>query len=312
MSSPSLRTAGLFVAIIALFVVAGGILGEYYTGSFLGGLLIALILSLGINLISYFLCDRFVLWSNKAKIVTPAEAPRLAKLVDELAPQFGLVAPRLAIVPSQTPNAFATGRNPKHAVVAATEGILRLLDDRELRGVLAHELAHVKDRDILVMTFAATLAGAISYAAQMVFFNALFGGGGGNGRGSNPGVMIVALVTAPIAALLLRLAISRARESRADEVGARTIRDPNALADALEKLEYGNVRQPMATASPASSSLYIVNPLRSGGLASLFSTHPPTAERVRRLRAMAQDHTYRPTIRAPNLGRSPGPRPART
>src|SRR5580693_1690191 len=167
MVGPGTRTAFLFVAIIALFVVVGALLGEYLFGSFLAGLVIALGLSLVMNLVTYFFCDRFVLWSNKAKIVTAAESPRLAAIVAELAPRFGLIAPRIAIIPTQTPNAFATGRNAKHAVVAATEGILRMLDDRELRGVLAHELAHIQDRDILVMTFAATLAGAISYLGQM-------------------------------------------------------------------------------------------------------------------------------------------------
>ena len=159
------RTAVLFAVIIALFVVIGGLVGEFLLNSWLAGLVIALSLSLVLNLVSYFLCDRIVLWSTKAKVVSAAEAPRLAKIVDELAPSFGLVAPRIAIVPTQTPNAFATGRDERHAVVAATEGILRMLDDRELRGVLAHELAHVRDRDVLLMTFAATVAGAISYAA---------------------------------------------------------------------------------------------------------------------------------------------------
>lgn len=307
MSSPTARTALLFAVIIGIFVVAGGILGEYLFGSFLGGLIIALVLSLAINLVSYFLCDRFVLWSNGARIVTAAEAPRLARMVDELAPQFGLVAPRLAIVPTATPNAFATGRDARHAVVAATEGILRLLDDRELRGVLAHELAHVKDHDILLMTFAATLAGAISYAAQMVFFQSLFGG---NGRGNQSFYLVIlAAVTAPIAALLVQLAISRSRESRADEVGARTIRDPNALADALVKLERGNQARPMDVGSPAASSLYIVNPFRGGWFASLFSTHPPIEERIARLRSMRLDFGYRPSYRSPRYdgpaGRSP-------
>jgi heat shock protein HtpX len=302
MLGPGARTGLLFAAIIALFVVIGGIFGEYLFGSFLAGLVIALGLSLTMNLVSYFFCDRFVLWSNKARIVTAAEAPRLANLVAELAPQFGLVAPRLAIIPTQTPNAFATGRNAKHAVVAATEGILRMLDDRELRGVLAHELAHVKDEDILLMTLAATLAGAISYLGQMYFFSMIFGGGGGNQRGgTSPLIMIIALVTAPIAAMLLRLAISRSRESKADLVGARTIRDPNALADALEKLEAGNAARPMGTGSPASSSLYIVNPFRGSSFTRIFSTHPPTADRVRALRAMAQEYAYRPTIRSPSF-----------
>ncbi len=292
------RTALLFGAIIALFVVVGGILGEYLFGSFWAGLVTALGFSLVLNLASYFLCDRFVLWANHAKIVSPAEVPRLGRIVAELAPQFGLVAPRLALVPTMTPNAFATGRNERHAVVAATEGILHLLDDRELRGVLAHELAHVKDRDVLLMTLAATLAGAISYAAQMVFFTSLFGGGGSNRNGNGLGVLVAA-ITAPIAAMLIQLAISRSRESRADEVGAKTIGDPLALASALQKLEDQNVRRPMQFGSPASSSLYIVNPFRGGVLASLFSTHPPTVQRIARLRAMANDPHYRPPIRSP-------------
>jgi heat shock protein HtpX len=182
--------------------------------------------------------------------------------------------------------------------VAATEGILRLLDDRELRGVLAHELAHVKDRDILLMTLAATLAGAISYAAQMLFFSTLFGGGG-NRNGSGVGALVAA-ITAPIAAILIQLAISRSRESRADEVGARTIGDPLALASALQKLEDLNTRMPMQSGSAASSSLYIVNPFRGSALANLFSTHPPIAKRIAALRAMAADTRYRPSIRSPS------------
>jgi heat shock protein HtpX len=292
------RTALLFGAIIALFVVVGGLVGAYLFGSFWAGLVVALGFSLVLNLVSYFLCDRFVLWANHARIVSPAEAPRLGRIVAELAPQFGLVAPRLALVPTQTPNAFATGRDERHAVVAATEGILRLLDDRELRGVLAHELAHVKDRDILLMTLAATLAGAISYAAQMLFWSTLFGGGG-NRNGSLAGALVAA-ITAPIAALLIQLAISRSRESRADEVGARTIGDPLALASALGKLEEQNARRPMATGSPASSSLYIVNPFRGSWLASLLSTHPPIEKRIAALQRMAADAHYRPSIRSPS------------
>jgi len=292
------RTAALFAAIIALFIVIGGLVGAYLLGSFLGGLIVALGFSLVLNLASYFFCDRFVLWSSRARIVTPEEAPRLARIVADLAPRFGLVAPRLALIPTQTPNAFATGRNERHAVVAATEGLLRMLNDRELTGVLAHELAHVKDRDILLMTFAATLAGAISYAAQMVFFSAVFGGNNRNGNGL---LALFAAITAPIAAMLLQLAISRSRESRADEVGAQTIGDPNSLADALEKIESANVRRPMEFGSPASSSLYIVNPFRGASFAALFSTHPPIEDRIRRLRAMASDFQYRPAVRGPRL-----------
>ncbi|MGI0132452.1 MAG: M48 family metalloprotease [Thermoplasmata archaeon] len=311
MVGPRARTLALFAAIIALFVVVGSLLGAYLFGSFLAGLIIAFGLSLVLNLASYFFCDRFVLWANHAQVVTAAQAPRLARLVDELAPKFGLIAPRLAIIPTQTPNAFATGRDERHAVVAATEGILRLCNDRELTGVLAHELAHVKDHDILLMTFAATLAGAISYVSEFVLFSSLFGGNAS--RGNNNGLLVLAAaVTAPIAAMLLQLAISRSRESRADEVGARTIRDPEALASALEKLERGNSARPLTSGSPASSSLYIVNPFRGGGFTTLFSTHPPTAERVRRLRAMHLDYQYAPRIQSPRAPSDFRSRTART
>ncbi|MCI4327723.1 MAG: M48 family metalloprotease [Thermoplasmata archaeon] len=302
MSNTTLRTAALFAAIIGLFLVIGAIAGWYLFGSFLGGLIVALVFSLGFNLFSYFLCDRFVLWSSGAKIVAPSEAPRLAMIVEELAPKFGIIAPRIAIVPSMTPNAFATGRNPRHAVVAATEGILHLLDDRELRGVLAHELAHVKDRDILVMTLAATLAGAITYLAEFAMFGALLGGGGGR---NNAGIgALLAAIPAAIAAMLIQLAISRTRESKADEVGARTIGDPLALASALAKLEQGNAARPMQSGSAAASSLYIVNPFRGRSMLNWFSTHPPIEDRIRALRAMAADMTYRPSIRSPSIPRS--------
>jgi len=302
MASATARTAVLFAVVLGVFVAVGGLVGEYLFGSWLVGLVVALGLSLVLNLVAYFASDRIVLWSTGARIVTAAEAPRLAQAVEGLAPRFGLVAPRLAIVPSTTPNAFATGRDERHAVVAATEGILRALDDRELRGVLAHELAHIRDRDVLVMTFAATLAGAISYAAQTLIFSSFYGGG--RGRGVNPLVLVVAAITAPIAALLLRLAISRTREYRADEVGARTLGDPEALASALAKLETANSRRPLTVGSPSQASLYIVNPLRGGGLAGLFSTHPPIAERIKRLRAMRPDLTYRPVVRAATVGPS--------
>jgi len=294
------RTAVLFTVIIALFVVVGGLVGEFVFQSWLAGLIIALGFAVALNLVSYLFCERIVLWSTKAKIVSAAEAPRLAKIVDELAPSFGLEAPRLAIVPTQTPNAFATGRDERHAIVAATEGILRMLNDRELKGVLAHELAHVRDRDVLLMTFAATVAGAISYAAQIAFFSMFFGGSG-NRNGVNPILLVLALVTAPVAAMLIQLAISRSREYRADEVGAFTIGDPEALASALQKLETANVRHPMNVGSPAQSSLYIVNPFRGASFAAIFSTHPPTPERIRRLHAMRTDPSYRPRVRTPSF-----------
>jgi len=294
------RTALLFAVIIAIFIVVGGLVREFVFASWLAGLVIALGLAVVLNLVSYFLCERIVLWSTRAKIVSAPEAPRLAKIVDELAPSFGLVAPRLAIVPTQTPNAFATGRDERHAVVAATEGILRMLTDRELKGVLAHELAHIRDRDVLLMTFAATVAGAISYAAQIAFFSMFFGGSNNRG-GVNPILLVLALITAPIAAMLIQLAISRSREFRADEVGALTLGDPDALASALQKLETANVRTPMNVGSPAQSSLFIVNPFRGASFAAIFSTHPPTAERVRRLHALRSDPTYRVNVRGPSF-----------
>ncbi len=302
------KTAALFAVVIALFVFVGGLLGQYVFGSWLAGLVVALALSLALNLVAYFASDRLVLWSTHAKVVSPEEAPRLARIVEELAPSFGLVAPRIAIVPTASPNAFATGRDERHAVVAATEGILRLLDDRELKGVLAHELAHIRDRDVLVMTFASTLAGAISYAAQLVLFSTLFGDG--RGRGVNPILLLVAVITAPIAAMLLRLAISRSREFRADEVGATTIHDPASLASALRKLEEGSARRPLEFGSPSQANLFIVNPFRGASLASWFSTHPPTAERIRRLQALGADYRYRPDVRPASV--APAKRAHRT
>ena len=310
MVGPRAKTLILFAAIIALFVVVGGALGAYLFGSALAGLVVAIGLSLVMNLVTYFFCDRLILWSNGARIVRDDEVPRLARIVHELSPRFGLESPRIALVDSETPNAFATGRDDRHAVVAATVGILRLCDDRELRGVIAHELAHVKDRDILVMTFAATLAGAISYAAEMVIFSTLFGGRGRGGSGTNPIVLLLAAIGAPIAAMLIQLAISRSRESRADEVGARTIGDPNGLADALAKLETANARRPMARGTPASSSLFIVNPFGRSWFAGLFSTQPHIEERIAQLRAMRGTIAYSVPIRSPRG--SAGGRPTRS
>ncbi len=302
MLGPRVRTALVFSALIAVFVVAGGILGDWLTGSVFVGLFLALGLALVLNLVSYFFCERFVLWSTHARLVTEAEAPRLYRIVHELAPLFGLSAPRVAIIPSPTLNALATGRDAKHAVVAATQGILGACDDRQLRAVLAHEMAHVKDRDVLLMTFAATLAGAVSYAAEMVLFTSILGGGGRQ-QNMNPLLLIGAAITAPIAAMLLQLAVSRSRELRADEVGARTIGDPEALALALEALEKRNDRQPLRFGSPATSSLFIVNPFRGSTFANLFSTHPPIRVRVQRLRAMAAGTPLAPGASRPSSGR---------
>jgi heat shock protein HtpX len=197
--------------------------------------------------------------------------------------------PRLAIVDTPTPNAFATGRNKNNAVVAVTTGILNLLSDDELEGVLAHEMAHVKDRDILVMTIAATIVGAISFASRMIFFSSM---GGSNRRDSNVWLLIIVMITVPIAALLIRLAISRSREYKADREGAIFIQRPRSLANALAKLEKGNTRNPLNRGNPASASIFIVNPFRGAGLLSIFSTHPPIESRIKKLEALAQEKGF--------------------
>ncbi len=276
----------LLTALTMLIVFLGKLLG----GS--QGMLIALILALVMNFGSYWFSDKIVLAMYRAQTVSEHEAPELYRMVRELAMSAGLPMPKLAIIPSETPNAFATGRNPEKAVVAVTEGILRLLSPQELRGVLAHELAHVKNRDILVGTIAATLAGAIMFIADMVRWSAIFGGfrssdeeeGGGLGI---VGMMVVAVV-APIAAMLIQMAVSRSREYLADETGAMIARNPLGLANALEKLAIASQRIPMVEAKPATAHLFIVNPLSGGTLVNLFSTHPPIEERIRRLRAMAR------------------------
>jgi len=246
-----------------------------------------ILMAAAINVITYFFSAKIVLFTYKAKMVSENEAPRLYRIVRQVAQKANLPMPKVAILPTQTPNAFATGRNPKNAVVAATEGILQLLDDNELEGVLAHEMAHVRNRDILVMTIAATLAGAISIAARWALIGGLFGGGGN--RNQNGWLLILVAVTAPIAALMVQLAVSRSREYGADRGGAEISGRPLYLAKALEKLEVGNRRRPLDYGSPASSSMFIVNPFRGGGFVSLFSTHPPVQERIKRLQKMADD-----------------------
>ncbi|MFA5314152.1 MAG: zinc metalloprotease HtpX, partial [Methanomassiliicoccales archaeon] len=273
----NLRTFLMFGVLIGIFMAIGWLVGTFFIGNWVIGTLIFLVLAGMINFISYFYSSKIVLWTYKAKIVNESQSPRLHRIVHGIISRNGLPMPKIAIVPSQNPNAFATGRNPKNAVVAATEGILRTLDDNELEGVLAHEMAHVKNRDILTMSVAATVAGAISFAARMAFWGSAFGG-----RDENAGnfiVMFAVAITAPIAAMLLQLAISRSREYKADEEGARLIGKPLYLARALEKLEAGSRQYPMKMGSPTSSSLFIVNPFNGGALVTLFSTHPPMAER---------------------------------
>jgi len=223
----------------------------------------------------------------RANPLSESDAPAVHGIVHELAAKAGMPMPRIYRIPSATPNAFATGRNPEHAVVAVTDGILELLNERELRGVLAHELAHVEHRDILISSIAATIAGAISMLASMARWTFIFGGSRDD-RNGNPLALIIGAIVAPIAAVLIQLAVSRSRELEADQGGARLSGEPLALASALEKLEVAATRRPMRGVNPATSHLFIVNPLRGGGIAKLFSTHPPTAERVARLEAMVQ------------------------
>lgn len=280
------RTLMLLTALTLLIVFLGKLLG----GS--QGMLIALIFALAMNLGTYWFSDKIVLAMYRAQTVSEHEAPELYRMVGELALQAGLPMPKVAIIPSESPNAFATGRNPNKAVVAVTEGILRLLTTQELRGVLAHELAHIKNRDILVGTIAASLAGAIMFIADMLRWGALFGGfrGSDDEDGGSVGILgaMMLSIVAPLAAMLIQMAISRSREYLADETGAMISRNPLGLAAALEKLAIASHRLPMVEAKPATAHLFIVNPLSGGALVNLFSTHPPIEERIRRLRAMAR------------------------
>jgi heat shock protein HtpX len=282
----TIRTLGLFMFMFGLFVAIGWLVGSLFIGNWVLGALMFLVLAGLINLVSYFYSSKIVLWSYRVKLVSEAESPRLYRIVRNIASMNGLPMPKVGIIPTSNPNAFATGRNPKNAVVCATEGILRLLDDDELSGVMAHEMAHVRNRDILVMSVASTIAGAISFAARFAFYGALF-----NDRRNEGGLIIavVVAITAPIAAMLVQLAISRNREYKADYEGAKLIGRPMHLARALEKLESANRRDPIRFGNPASSNMFIVNPFRGGGLATMFMTHPPMAERINRLKKQASE-----------------------
>ena len=282
------KTVLLLGALTGLILFIGGMLGGRT------GILFAFIFAAVINFFSYWFSDKIVLAMYRAKEVTPDQAPKLYAIVEQLAHGAGLPMPRVYIVPSPTPNAFATGRNPKKAVVAVTQGILNVLDERELTGVLAHEMSHIKDRDILISTIAATLAGAVMMLASWLRWTAIFGGfGGDDDEGGGLIALLLMAILAPIAALLIQMAVSRSREFLADEEGAKLAGDPNYLANALEKLEYAAGKLPME-AKEATAHMFIVNPLRGkkGSLfRKLFSTHPPTEERVNRLRAMRPSFT---------------------
>jgi heat shock protein HtpX len=246
------------------------------------------------NMISYWFSDKIVLRMYNAREATEAEAPALYSVTRDLAMKMNMPMPKVYVIPSEAPNAFATGRNPNHAAVAATEGILRLLSREELTGVMAHELGHVRNRDILIGTIAATIAGAISMLANMAQWAMIFGGGRRDDDEGAGGMMggILMIILAPIAAALIQMAISRSREYEADATGARVCGNPLALANALRKLHTGAQRVPM-NATPATAHMFIVNPLRGGGLVNLFSTHPPMEERIARLEAMVYGQAVR-------------------
>ena len=284
-----LKTILLLGALSALVVAAGGALGpQWLWGS--------LALAMGMNLFAWFFSDRLVLRMSGAREVSREEAVDLHRMVEELSTKAGLPRPRVFLVDAPHANAFATGRNPEKAAVAVTRGLLEILDPREVRGVLAHEIAHIANRDVLVATVAAGLATAVTHLANVFALSGLFGARDGEEEGSGASGLLFALV-APFGAMLVQLGISRSREYLADQAGARLSGDPLALASALEKLQRGAEEAP-AQAEPAAASLYIVNPFGAlGGLTRLFSTHPPAEERVRRLRAMALETPGNPLIR---------------
>ncbi len=271
----TLRTVFFMTLLTLVLVAAGGALGGR------GGALFALILAAVMNLGSYWFSDKIVIKMYRG--VEVFDGP-LFDVVQDICRRNDLPMPKVYILPQSTPNAFATGRNPNHAVVAATEGILQILTREELMGVMAHEMSHVKHRDILIGSIAATIAGAISYLSHMAQWSLLFGGG--DDEDSNPVVMILMMILAPIAAMLVQMAVSRSREFEADKGGAKLSGNPLYLASALRKLEAANSRQPMPRVNEATAHMFIVNPLRGEGLKSLFSTHPPVEERIRRLESM--------------------------
>ncbi len=277
-----IKTGMLMAALTAVFMVAGQFLG----GS--NGMIIALVIAVGMNFFAYWFSDKMVLKMSGAREATPAEAPELHQMVARLAKRADLPMPKVYIIHKDTPNAFATGRDPNHAAVAVTTGLTNILKKDELEGVLAHELAHIKNRDILISTVAATMAGAISAMASMAQWAMIFGGGRSQDDDTGGGGIIgsiAMMILAPLGASLIQMSISRSREYQADATGAAICGHPQSLASALQQLEIYNRQRPM-NVNPATSQMYIVNPLSGGQLANLFSTHPPMQERIKRLGAL--------------------------
>jgi heat shock protein HtpX len=277
----NIKTLFLLVTLTLVLVWAGGALGGKQ------GMTIALIIALGMNFISYWFSDKIVLRMYGAKQVTEAEAPDLYSIVRSLVQKAGMPMPKVYMMDQEQPNAFATGRNPNHAAVAVTTGIMRILTREELQGVIGHELSHIKNRDILISTIAATIAGAISYLAQMAQWAMIFGGHrGDDDEGGSPIAAFVMMIVGPIAAMIIQMAISRSREYAADSGGAEIAGNPRYLSGALRKLHMASQKIPMH-ANPATSHMFIVNPLSGGGILKLFSTHPPIEERIARLESMS-------------------------
>ncbi len=282
----TLKTTFLMALLTILLMLIGGAIGGR------GGMTTAFLLAGGMNFFSYWFSDKIVLRMYGAQPIEEQDNPRFYTMVRQLAGRAGLPMPKVYVIQDDSPNAFATGRNPEHAAVAATTGIMRLLNDEELAGVMAHELGHVKNRDILISTLAATFAGAITYLAHMAQWGAMFGGGrSDDDEGGGVLGMLFMAILAPIAAMLVQMAISRSREFGADAAGARISGNPLSLARALQKLEMGSQQIPL-NANAATAHMFIVNPLTGGGMMSLFSTHPPIPERVHRLEDISRTHDY--------------------
>ncbi len=282
----TLKTAFFLTLLTLFFIFIGGLLGGQH------GMVMALVLALVMNLGAYWFSDKIVLAMYRARPVTEEEAPDLIRTVRHLAQLADMPMPKVYIIPTDVPNAFATGRSPNHAAVAATEGILRILNQEELEGVLAHELSHVRNRDVLIGTIAAAMAGAIYFLIDMARWSFLFGGSRDDRERGNGGLQMITFliisIVGPLVAMMIQMAISRSREYQADESGARLCRKPLALASALEKLQAATGRRPMPGANPATAHLFIVNPLSGQALMNLFSTHPPTERRVEVLHSIAR------------------------